>query len=676
MFRLLRYFSLVALPCIAVAAFALGWLYRQAAERELVRVGEYSNIAHAVTFANAVWPEHGDYLIHTAPTLSVDQLKAHPATARLHAQLSALAGGTPVAKVKIFSTSGLTLYSSEAKQIGESKYNTPAIEAARAGSVTSQLSFRPKFQAFHRELDNRDMLSSYIPIRGGDGTTVVAVFELYEDMTPLLTSIHAAQYKAVAMSVLVMLTLYVALLVVVRHGARTIEKQRDELLSARDEIARTRDDAQRASRAKSLFLANMSHEIRTPMHGILGMAELLSGTGLDPTQRKFVETIRRSGKGLLTLLNEALDLSKVESGKLQIELRPFELRALVDDVVNLMVARATEKQLTLAATVVTTLPQAVKGDAMRLRQVLANLLGNAIKFTERGAVGVRVQPVDGDHRRVRFEVRDSGIGIGPEQLERLFQPFEQADSSTTRRFGGTGLGLSISKQLIELMGGTIGVQSTTGRGTTFWFEVPLEAADMADVGPVTVSTLPPPGGFDMPALAPAPLQFDPPPPAAPVPRPAAASAAPAANRGAAMAAQPAPASPALARARVLLAEDNAMNVAYAEAVLKSLGVEVVVASDGARAGELARTQSFSLILMDCQMPNVDGFAATAAIRAHERHTGARRTPIVALTANAMSDDRERCLAAGMDDFLSKPFRPTELQAALERWIAHPATTVG
>jgi signal transduction histidine kinase/ActR/RegA family two-component response regulator len=623
MFRLLRFFSLLALPCIAAAAFALGALYRQAAERDLVRVGEYGNRAHAEIFANAIWPAYGTYLTRVAPALDAAALQARPETRTLHADLRALARATPVAKVKIFSPAGLTLFSSEAAQIGETKYSTAAIARARGGDVASQLSFRARFQAFDHQIENRNLLSSYVPIRSAPGGPVVAIFELYEDMTPVLDAIAGAQREVVSLSVAVMLALYVLLLLVVRHAERTIARQAAERLAVQAELARARDAAEHASRAKSAFLANMSHEIRTPMHGILGMADLMHATTRDPVQRGYVETIRRSGRGLLSLLNDVLDLSKIEAGKLDVEVQPFGPRALVDEVIDMMAARAGEKDLSLAAEVDPAVPALVRGDPLRLRQVLANLVGNAVKFTERGAVTVRVRAREG---HLRFEVQDTGVGLDTAQAARLFHPFEQADATTTRRFGGTGLGLAISRQLVELMAGTIGVDSSPGAGATFWFELPLVAATQPEA----------------PAAAPK---------SAPAPCPA----------------------PGATRPCILLAEDNALNRLFAETVLRSFGVDVVVAEDGREAIERACARRFSLILMDCQMPRVDGYEATAAIRRHERETGAPRTPIVALTANAMAQDRDRCLAAGMDGFLAKPFQSAELESTVDRWTRQAAT---
>jgi CheY-like chemotaxis protein/two-component sensor histidine kinase len=348
------------------------------------------------------------------------------------------------------------------------------------------------------------------------------------------------------------------------------------------------------------------------------MAELLHGTALSQEQRRYCEAIASSGRGLRDLLGDILDLSKIEAGKVELEREDFDLAKLLADLVTgfreLSVARGNVLDAALE------LPQQARymGDALRLRQVLGNVLGNAVKFTENGRIelGARLlgaRPGDG-RQWLRFTVKDTGIGIGPETQARLFQPFSQADSSTTRQYGGTGLGLAISKHLTELMGGTIEVQSAPGAGTEFRVEVPLERASASAAG-----------------------------------------------------AQPeAPAPPAGASLAVLVVEDNDINQEVARAMLEAAGHRVEVAGDGAEALKKHAAQRYDCVLMDCQMPGMDGYEATRRIRALEAERGAGRVPIVALTANAMSGDRERCAAAGMDDFLAKPFDSASLLAAVAR----------
>jgi signal transduction histidine kinase/ActR/RegA family two-component response regulator len=636
MFKLLRYFSLTALVSLSLAAAALFALFTHAAKRDLVTSAEMANGVHATVFANGLRMQLGEdfwrHLREEAPRLNTDQLRAHPLTERMNQVVRDLAAGTNVVKVKIFSLSGLTVYSSEAAQIGENKHNTELIKRAAIGEFASMMSQREKFTSFDGQIYNRSLVSTYIPAVMPGETLPSAVFELYADLTPHKQAMDRAHARQFAIVVGVMAALFLAQFLIVARGARIIRRQHEGLEAARRDVESARQAAEHANAAKSRFLANMSHEIRTPMHGMLGMTELLARTPLDETQAGYAATIARSGQALLAILNDILDLSKIESGKLQLDVQPFALRQVVQDVHDLMAARAWGKGLKLSVDLAADLPPQVEGDALRLQQVLNNLVGNAIKFTRSGTVTLTVRAGAQPHE-YRFAIADTGIGIAPDVAARLFAPFVQADSSISREFGGSGLGLAIARQLVEAMGGRIGLNSTPGAGSEFFFTLRLQPCAQAAAAGLSAAT----------SVADAPAPTAPP---APVRR---------ASRGG-------------AALPILLVEDNSANVLYAEAVLQTIGREVVVVNDGEQALAAVAHQTFALILMDCHMPVMDGLTATQRIRELEaRLRRNERTPVIALSASAMAEERAECLEVGMDDFLPKPFSVEQLRAVVERW---------
>ncbi len=424
--------------------------------------------------------------------------------------------------------------------------------------------------------------------------------QLREDGSPMFLEINASTIE------------YEGQAAILSINRDVTERRRNE------ELRLAKEAAERADLAKSEFLANMSHEIRTPLAGVIGLADLLLKSGLEGRQRDYAALVQSAGESLLRLIDDILDFSKIEAGKLVLEAAPFAPRPLLREICDLLRFRAREKGIQLHLTVPDTLPVWLLGDAARLRQVLLNLIGNAVKFTSAGQVDLRVEA---NGSRVLFRVQDTGIGIAEEARASIFSPFQQADSSTSRRFGGTGLGLAISRRIVLQMGGDIGFESTPGRGSVFWFEVPLPA------------TAEPAHAADAPEEM-----------AGSVPR----------------------------TRRILVAEDDPINQLVAVRQLEVFGFRVTAVSNGREALAALEESPYDLVLMDCQMPEMDGYETTRRLRVREGRAHPR-LPIIALTAHALKDDLQRCLDAGMDDYVTKPFHPETLRRTVEKWLTSSDT---
>lgn len=408
---------------------------------------------------------------------------------------------------------------------------------------------------------------------------------------------------------------------------RNRERSHERLIKLAGDLHMEKIRAEKATAAKSEFLANMSHEIRTPINGILGIASLLQDITSTAKQEELVRTIINSGQNLLHIINDILDFSKVEAGRLELNVITFNLRDLVDETVDILGRQAEQKGLRFSRSMDDAIPAFLQGDRQRLRQVLINLLGNAIKFTVKGQVNLRITRKESNEQTctLHFAIEDTGIGIPEQKQENIFASFTQVDGATNRRFGGTGLGLTISRQLVELMQGTMGFDSIEGRGSTFWFTIPFMLGEQKKFMP-------------------------------PIPKPGMKSR----NSF---------------PAHVLLVEDNPTNRMVAERMLEKLDCSVEVVNDGLQAVQAVENHTYDLIFMDCQMPVMDGYQATREIRKGEQQSGRKPVPIIALTAHAMNGDREKCLEAGMDDYVSKPYGIKQLVAVLKKWYQPaPATT--
>ncbi len=538
MFKLRKFFSIISAIVLLAATILMAAAYRHVTINQLIAHGESSNTALAGALANSIWPKFSDHLTSMSGRTG-DELRAHPKTEQLHRTVLAQLHGLSVVKIKIYDITGLTVFSTQASQMGDDKSNNTGFLSAMSGTIASELTHRDTFSAFEQMIEDRDVLASYIPIRGSNGE-IQGVFELYGDVTPLVQNINEVKLSIIIASILIFCILYFTLYLVVFHADKTLKRQHADLFEGRqalakinDELAlqieiritaeeelrrfngeleelvrlrtaelqsknsalqeevkrrasaehefiRAKDAAEKANRAKSEFLANMTHELRTPLNAIIGYTELMqeeSEDREDPTLKDDLAKVRNAGNHLLGLVNNVLDLSKVEFGKIELNIQEASLAALLADIGDTVQPLFAENGNAFEIANTTTL-DVFFTDSQKLRQALLNLLGNAAKFTTDGRVRLEVtQEADG---WINFIVSDTGVGMSADQLDRILEPFTQGEAGISLSNGGTGLGLTITKSFSELLGGELDVESTPGHGSRFTIRLPIRQADRPD----------------------------------------------------------------------------------------------------------------------------------------------------------------------------------------------------
>ena len=639
-FHLQRYFSVASGILMLVVALPLAWVYRDSEVREHTALAGVRNEMLAVTYANALWSEFGAFLLD--PTLDAEQRRKHPRTLALDARIKELARGANVFKIEVYNPQGRSVYSSDLDEIGEDKRNNSGFQDAMRGRQVNELTPRGGLSETEGRIAQRDLVSSYIPVRAPGSKEVSAVFELYSDVTDTMNRISAVTWNLLASLIGVFLVLYLCLLSIVARADRVLKGQYHALkenearlqakttelereIEERREIERalrqSEEHAAAANRAKSDFLSSMSHELRTPMNAILGFTQLLRtepGAALTATQERFVTQILKSGGHLLELIDQVLDLARIQAGKLALSLEAVRLASLLEEVLPMVEHLAKERNIGAPRVDVDDLH--VQADHVRLKQLLLNLLSNAVKYNRQGG-SITIRAGVAGHA-VRLAVSDTGMGIPEARLPELFQPFSRLDAAGG--IEGTGIGLAFCKYLVEAMGGSIGVESTVGVGSTFWITLPLVPAPTGQAAPFALAASAPTAPGTAPASAPA--------------------------------ARTPP------QRTVLYIEDNPANVNLMEALVQRLeGVRLVTAHNAEFGLAVAVRDQPALIIMDINLPGMNGYAALTRLQADPATSA---IPVIALTANAMPHAVERGLAAGFRGYYTKPIQIDVLSQAI------------